>query len=145
MTHLEAIRFLALFFRFPVSRMAAPRNKPRNKTKDRKPWPNEVLGILLCGGGILLLLSMVSYAPSDLANLWSGNKVNWIGPVGVCLGYAFLWSLGAAAYLLPICLLWMGVAKLLFDARPQLAHLAWLLYFCHQWCSVARRPEPHSA
>lgn len=98
--------------------MAASRNKPRNKTKDRKPWPNEVLGILLCGGGVLLLLSLVSYSPDDLADLWSGDKVNWIGPVGTCLGYAFLWTFGAAAYLLPICMLWMGVAKLLFDARP---------------------------
>ena len=100
--------------------MAASRNKPRNTQKERKPWPNEVLGILLCGGGVLLLLALISYSPSDLASLWSGDKVNWIGPVGACLGYAFLWSFGAAAYLLPICMLWMGIAKLFFDARVSL-------------------------
>lgn len=105
--------------RFTVYSMAASRNKPRNKTNDNKPWPNEVVGILICGSSILLLLSLVSYAPSDLVNLWAGNKINWIGPVGACLGYAFLWAFGAAAYLLPICLLWMGIAMLFFDARPK--------------------------
>lgn len=98
--------------------MAAPRNKPKNKKRDRKPWPNEVLGILLCGGGILLLLALISYSPNDLIKLWSGNKVNWIGPVGAILGRVFVWMFGAAAYLVPICMLWMGLAKLFFDARP---------------------------
>lgn len=97
--------------------MAAPRNKPRNKKTDRKPWPNEVLGILLCGGGVLLLLSLVSYVPDDLVGSWKDDKQNWIGLIGTYLGYAFLFLFGAASFLLPICMLWMGIAKLIFDAR----------------------------
>ena len=108
--------------------MASPKNKPKNTKRDRKPWPNEVLGILLCGGGMLLLLSLISYSPLDLPNLPGlrggespeGGSVNWIGPVGAFLGYLLLMSFGAAAYLLPLTMIWMGVAKLAFDARPSL-------------------------
>ena len=109
--------------------MAAPRNKSRNQKKDCKPWPNEVLGILLCGGGVLLLLSLLSYSPVDMEKLFSGNKQNWIGPVGAGLGRIFLWTFGAAAFLVPICMLWLGVAKLLFDARPSWrTHLGCLVF-----------------
>ncbi|MBT8036758.1 MAG: DNA translocase FtsK [Verrucomicrobiae bacterium] len=107
--------------------MAAPRNKLKNKKDDRKPWPNEVLGILLCGAAILLLLSLVSYSPNDLPNLpglgggsesVERSNVNWIGPVGAFLGYLFLMGFGGAAYLIPLSMLWLGVAKLVVDARP---------------------------
>lgn len=108
--------------------MASPKNKLKKSKSDRKPWPNEVLGILLCGGGILLLLSLVSYSPHDLPNLpgLGGGEspeegsVNWIGPVGAFLGYLLLMGFGAAAYLLPLTMIWIGVAKLAFDARPSL-------------------------
>ncbi len=107
--------------------MASPKNKLKNTKQEKKPWPNEVLGILLCGGGILLLLSLVSYSPHDLPSLPGlggelpeGGSVNWIGPVGVFFGYVLLMGFGAAAYLLPLTLIWMGVAKLIFDARASL-------------------------
>ncbi|MGB1258622.1 MAG: DNA translocase FtsK [Akkermansiaceae bacterium] len=106
--------------------MASPQNKKRNTKQDKKPWPNEVLGILLCGGALLLLMSLVSYTPNDLPKLpffsgegesSQGGSSNWIGPVGTFLGYVFLSGFGAAAYMIPIAMLWMGVAKLIFDAR----------------------------
>lgn len=105
--------------------MATPRNRKKNEKRNRAPWPNEVLGILLCGGGVLLLMSLVSYSPHDLPNLPGlgggdppeGGSVNWIGPVGAFLGYLLLMGFGAAAYLLPLTMIWMGVAKLVFDAR----------------------------
>ncbi len=108
--------------------MAPSKNKPKNTKQERKPWPNEVLGVLLCGVGILLLLSLISYSPHDLPNLPGlrggeapdGASVNWIGPVGAFLGYLLLMSFGAAAYLLPLTMIWIGVAKLIFDARPSL-------------------------
>ena len=108
--------------------MASPKNKLKTKQTERKPWPNEVVGILLCGGGVLLLLSLVSYSPHDLPNLPGlgggespeGGSVNWMGLVGAFLGYLLLMVLGAAAYLLPLTMIWMGVAKLAFDARPSL-------------------------
>lgn len=108
--------------------MATARNKPKNQKSERKQWPNEVLGILLGGGGLLLLLSLISFSPHDLRHVpWlndAGGKggesvdcINWIGPVGVFLGHTALWVFGAAAFLLPLTLLWMGVTKLVFDAR----------------------------
>ncbi|MBT8043420.1 MAG: DNA translocase FtsK 4TM domain-containing protein, partial [Verrucomicrobiae bacterium] len=107
--------------------MATPRNKLRNKKKEHKPWPNEVVGILLSGAGILLMLSLISYSPHDLPNLpgiggsiekSASGRINWIGPVGAFLGYVLLMGFGAAAYLIPLSMLWIGVAKLVLDARP---------------------------
>jgi len=103
--------------------MAAPRNQLRNTKKDRKPWPNEVLGILLCGAGILLLLSLVSYSSTDPSIMGGGDvadkadKKNWIGPVGANIGFVFFAVFGASSYLVAVAMLWMGVAKLLFNAR----------------------------
>ena len=112
--------------------MAAPRNKPKNKKKERKPWPNEVLGIVLSGYGLLLLLSLISFSASDPAIFQflgsaggsSGGAAdgaqlgqNWIGPVGANIGYISFALFGAAAYLLALILLWMGTAKLVMNAR----------------------------
>ena len=85
-------------------------------------WPNEVLGILFSGMGVLLLLSLISFSPHDLPKIpvigdGSGGCVNWIGPLGVLVAHVTLWTFGAASYLIAVTLLWMGVAKLIFDAR----------------------------
>ena len=108
--------------------MAAPRNKLRSKQNDRKPWPNEVLGILLCGFGLLLLLSLVSFSSSDpsIFQFMGGAggeadgelvRKNWIGPVGANVAYIIFALFGAAAYLLALTLIWMGAAKLVMNAR----------------------------
>jgi len=108
--------------------MAAPRNKLRNQKDERKPWPNEVLGILLCGSGLLLLLSLVSfsaYDPSifqfmggaDEGSDSTSEAKNWIGPVGANFAYITFALFGAAAYLLALVLIWMGLAKLVMNAR----------------------------
>ncbi len=106
--------------------MAAPRNKLRNKQNDRKPWPNEVLGILLGGSGLLLLLSLVSFSASDpsifqfMGGVGDGSEdvgKNWIGPVGANVAYITFALLGAASYLLALTLIWMGAAKLALNAR----------------------------
>ncbi len=108
--------------------MAAPRNKLRSKQNDRKPWPNEVLGILLGGFGLLLLLSLVSFSSSDpsifqfMGGADSGAEgelvgKNWIGPVGANVAYIIFALFGAAAYLLALTLIWMGAAKLVMNAR----------------------------
>lgn len=108
--------------------MAASRNKLRNEKTDRKPWPNEVLGILLAGSGLLLLLSLLSFSAHDPSifqflggaeDSADGGSVakNWIGPVGANVAYISLALFGASAYLLALTLIWMGVAKLVLDAR----------------------------
>ncbi|MGB2351644.1 MAG: DNA translocase FtsK 4TM domain-containing protein [Akkermansiaceae bacterium] len=108
--------------------MAASRNKLRNEKKDSKPWPNEVLGILLAGSGLLLLLSLLSFSAHDpsIFQFMGGSEdtaesgsipKNWIGPVGANVAYIVLALFGAAAYLLALTLIWMGLAKLILDAR----------------------------
>ena len=109
--------------------MATARNKLKNQKKEHMAWSNEVFGIVLCGAGLLLLLALISFSPQDLTHIpflrdavesadREAGSVNWIGPVGAFLGYVTLWVFGAAAYLLSLTMIWMGVAKLLFDARP---------------------------
>jgi len=109
--------------------MATTRNRKKNEKKEHSRWSNEVLGIALIGGGLLLLLALISFSPQDLTRLpFLGDavetvendpgSVNWVGPVGVFLGYCLLWLFGAAAYLVSLTMIWMGVAKVLFKARP---------------------------
>lgn len=108
--------------------MAASRNKLRNEKDDRKPWPNEVLGILLSGSGLLLVLSLLSFSAHDpsIFQFMGASEAsavdeavpkNWIGPVGANVAYIVLALFGAAAYLLALTLIWMGVVKLVMDAR----------------------------
>ncbi len=91
------------------------------------------MGIFLAGAGVLLLLSLLSYTPGDLPikfpfTDWSllgefalgmeasNPRQNWIGPVGTLLGFGQIQLFGVAAYLLPLGLIWMGVARLFLNA-----------------------------
>jgi S-DNA-T family DNA segregation ATPase FtsK/SpoIIIE len=114
--------------------MPRSKNKSKRKGASDSRWPNEVVGISFIGIGVLLLLSLVSYTPGDLpikfpftdwdllgsfalgmeANV---PRQNWIGPVGTVLGFGQIQLFGAAAYLLPLGLIWMGVAKVLMEAQ----------------------------
>jgi S-DNA-T family DNA segregation ATPase FtsK/SpoIIIE len=73
---------------------------------------NDVIGLVLMALAVLLLASLLSYDPHDVsANIVPPNPStrNWIGPFGAHLAYyAFLW-VGAAAYVLPVLLLFVGL------------------------------------
>lgn len=114
--------------------MPRSKNKSKGKGAGDSRWSNEVAGILFVGSGLLLLLSLVSYTPADLPikfpfTDWSflGSfalgmeanvpRQNWIGPVGTLLGFGQIQLLGAAAYLLPLGLVWMGLARLFMEAK----------------------------
>lgn len=114
--------------------MPRSKNKSKRKGASESHWPNEVVGISYLGVGVLLLLSLISYTPADLPIMfpftdWAmlGNyalgmeanvpRQNWIGPVGAILGFGQIQLLGAGAYLLPLGLIWMGVAKVLMEAQ----------------------------
>lgn len=106
--------------------MAAKDNKKRGELPESTRWSNEVTGILWITGGLLLLLSLVKYSPADIPN-WgilekfsakSGeSSENLIGPVGGVLGFLQILLFGAAAYLVPVGLIWFGIIKLAFDSR----------------------------
>ena len=67
-------------------------NKPKKKKEESKlpSWFNEVMGIGLCGFGVLLFLALVSYTPADLPEFITDQKPdptvgvqNWIGVFSV--------------------------------------------------------------
>ncbi|MDE0825552.1 MAG: DNA translocase FtsK 4TM domain-containing protein [Akkermansiaceae bacterium] len=112
--------------------------KSKNRSKSGKPgesrWPKGVMGVVFVGLGLLMLLSLVTYTPGDLPMrvpgvgwMWLENysldteanspRHNMIGPVGTLIGFVQMQLLGAAAYLLPVALLWMGIAKLAMAAQ----------------------------
>jgi|688.fasta_scaffold44497_5 S-DNA-T family DNA segregation ATPase FtsK/SpoIIIE len=103
--------------------------KNENFKRGESPIPDkrnsEIIGIILLIVGVVALLSLVSYSPYDkpvaglmgIAENTKGHQQNLIGPVGALLGAFQITLLGAAGYLIPVALIWFGVAKLLFNAR----------------------------
>ena len=100
------------------------------KRNEAPPEPDrrhsEIVGIALLGAGLVCLLSLVSYTPFDSpvasilgiqSDLDHRERQNLIGPVGAMIGAIHLLLLGAAGYLIPVALLWFGIAKLFYQAR----------------------------
>lgn len=71
---------------------------------------NELVGLLLLAGAILIALSLISFDPNDpSANIslnprFTGKPSNFIGPVGAYVADGLFQSLGFACFLLPIFL-----------------------------------------
>jgi DNA segregation ATPase FtsK/SpoIIIE, S-DNA-T family len=83
---------------------------------------NDIIGIVLICFALLLLISLLSYDPHDVAQ----NRVppnhtahNWIGPIGAHLAYAWLWLVGLSAYILPFLFMFVGLGCF-FDALAYL-------------------------
>ena len=63
----------------------------------------EIGAICIGALGIVVLLALVSYAPTDLGAIRSSDPVtNLIGQVGAVVSHAMLWLVGLAAYAFPI-------------------------------------------
>ena len=108
--------------------MAKNENFMRGSLPEPDKRNSEIIGILLMIGGLISFLALVSYNPRDLpvagmlrsftsASQAISPRHNFIGPVGALLGAMQIILLGGAGYLVPIALLWFGVAKLFFNAR----------------------------
>jgi S-DNA-T family DNA segregation ATPase FtsK/SpoIIIE len=74
---------------------------------------NDVIGIVLCFAGLLLLCALFSYDPKDLQAVVTtapNNPLNnWIGPVGAHLGLWLFWAFGLTAYMIPALLILFGL------------------------------------
>src|ERR1700744_5997265 len=73
-------------------------------TPTRNRRLNELVGLLVLASAILLLLSLVSYRPTDPSfdTVGAGPVRNWIGPFGSHLSDLALQVEGVSAYILPL-------------------------------------------
>jgi S-DNA-T family DNA segregation ATPase FtsK/SpoIIIE len=98
----------------------------------RSGW-REIAGILVGTLGLMLLLGVLSYNPSDvgLFNNQPGSH-NWIGPFGARTAYAAFMYFGVAGYAIPFCILWIGVSSVFWSARKIYPRLLWFVLglFC---------------
>jgi DNA segregation ATPase FtsK/SpoIIIE, S-DNA-T family len=81
-------------------------------TPTRNRRLNELVGLLVLAAAVLLLLSLVSYRPTDPSfnTLGPGPVRNWIGPFGAHVSDAVLQLEGVSAYLFPLFLGALGWA-----------------------------------
>lgn len=118
----------------------------RGKTEgSSKAW-NEVLGLVLLGGGTLLFLALVSYSPADVPS-WvpalssrSGppeRVENFIGPVGAIVAALCYFFFGAASYLLSVALIGFGGARFLSGEAMLKQRFAWMAVFVISGASLA--------
>lgn len=98
---------------------------------------NEIKGIIVLAIGIILLASLISFNPYDLAFYTSHPNVpakNWIRSFGAYLAGFLLLLIGWSSYIIPIFIIWMAIKLfkgIRFDFRlPQfLGLLIFLLSF----------------
>lgn len=88
----------------------------------------ELVGIGLILGGVLLFVSLLRFTPVDFVD-WKivgsfapedavdGPTRNLIGPVGALIGFIFVGLFGAAAFLIAAGTVWLGVAIAWFKSR----------------------------
>ena len=73
---------------------------------------NDIIGVVLMCFAVLLLVALLSYHPRDVsANAVPPNPSvhNWIGPFGAWMAYGCFLSVGAAAFVLPVLLFFVGL------------------------------------
>ena len=110
----------------------------------RKRSLDEVTGVLLLFGGILLLLALCSFEPRDVSP-WlpyakyahsSDYPVNFIGRVGADIAGLFYFLFGAASYLAAMALVGLGIAKFTTPEFRLGIRLGWAFVFVLSWSTL---------
>lgn len=101
------------------------------KTKTEEPvrsgW-REIAGILIGTMGLMLLLGVLSYNPADISLFRNQpGSHNWIGPFGAITAFKMFMYFGVAGYVIPFCILWIGVSAVFSSARKIYPRLLWFL------------------
>lgn len=89
----------------------------------RQPLTNKIKGVALLAFAIFILLSLVSYNPSDThVRTYPPNipVKNLTGIVGAYMAEGFVWSLGLASYVICFVLLVWAVARFVEKPAPKL-------------------------
>ena len=107
----------------------ATKNKPRKQHAVlRNEGGQEIFGIALIVVGFLLFFSLIRFTPVDFVD-WKvlgsfapdgavdGPTRNLVGPIGALIGLVFIGLFGAAAYLIAVGLIWLGVVMAWFKSR----------------------------
>jgi S-DNA-T family DNA segregation ATPase FtsK/SpoIIIE len=85
----------------------------KDATQSHQHGVNDVIGIVLCLAGLLLLCALFSYDPNDIPDVVTtapNNPLNnLIGPVGAHLGLWLFWAFGLTAYMIPLLLILFGM------------------------------------
>ena len=109
------------------------------KTKKEEPIPvrsgwREIAGILAGMLGLMLLLGVLSYSPDQIAVFCNNPdwKSNLIGLFGARTAYVAFMYFGVAGYVIPLCILWIGVSAVLRSSRKIYPRVLWFLLalFC---------------
>jgi S-DNA-T family DNA segregation ATPase FtsK/SpoIIIE len=109
----------------------------------RRSW-NEVTGVLLFFGGILLLLALCSFEPRDVSSWLPYSKyaqssqipVNFIGRVGADVAGLMYFLFGAASYFGAVALLGLGIAKFTGQEFHLGIRLGWAFVFVLSWSTL---------
>ncbi len=87
---------------------------------------SDVRALGLIAFGALLFLALYTYTPDDVPARFSiasrsepnDPVLNAIGPFGAVVGGYTIFLFGAAAFLIPACLIWLGMSRFLRPSRP---------------------------
>jgi S-DNA-T family DNA segregation ATPase FtsK/SpoIIIE len=118
-----------------IGGMPLPR---RNKSLD------EVTGLLLFFGGILLLLALCSFDPKDVTSRLPYAKysssselpVNFIGRVGADVAGLLYFLFGGASYFAAVALLGLGIARFIGADRRFWMRVGWAFVFVLSWSTL---------
>jgi DNA segregation ATPase FtsK/SpoIIIE, S-DNA-T family len=114
------------------------------QSRKHNAW-NEVLGLVLLGGGTVLFLALISYTPKDVPSwVWFSSisppnspAQNFIGPTGAVVAGFLYMTLGSASYLIATIFLGFGGAKLFLPGFRILRRLPWAALFVVSGAAVA--------
>ncbi|MBX9743022.1 MAG: DNA translocase FtsK [Chthoniobacterales bacterium] len=108
--------------------------------KSHRTW-NEVLSLLLVGGGILLLLALLSFEPRDVpswlfyAKYSSSSKIplNFVGRFGAIVAGLSFFLFGGASFFIAAVLLGLGITTFFEERKPLGIRFGWAFIFVLSW------------
>ncbi len=107
--------------------------KSKNEEPVRSGW-REIAGILTGMVGLMLLLGILSYNPSQIGEFNSSPdwESNWIGLFGARMAYVAFMYFGVAGYIIPFSILWVGVSSVIWSSHKIYPRLLWFILglFC---------------
>lgn len=109
-------------------------------SSSRHTW-HEIIGLVLMGGGVLLLLALLSYEPRDLPS-WifytkyssmSPVPLNFVGRFGAVMAGLCFFLFGGASFFAAAALLGLGFSRFVGEESPLGIRLGWSLIFVLSW------------